>query len=37
MLLKNISALTGENLDFIQNVDIKIKDSKFQKIHSNIK
>ena len=37
MLLKNISALTGENLDFIQNVDIKIKDGKFQKIHSNIK
>ena len=37
MLLKNISALTGENLDFISNVDIKIKDGKFQKINSNIK
>ena len=37
MLLKNISALTGENLDFISNVDIKIKDGKFQKITSNIK
>ena len=36
MLLKNISALIGENLDFISNVDIKIKDDKFQKINSNI-
>ena len=37
MLLKNISALIGENLDFISNIDIQIKDEKFQKIHSNIK
>ena len=36
MLLKNISALIGENLDFISNIDIKIKDDKFQKINSNI-
>ena len=36
MLLKNISALTGENLDFISNVDIQIKNDKFQKINSNI-
>ena len=36
MLLKNISALIGENLDFVSNVDIQIKDNKFQKINSNI-
>ena len=36
MLLKNISALIGENLDFISNVDIQIKEDKFQKINSNI-
>ena len=36
MLLKNISALVGENLDFISNVDIQIKNEKFQKINSNI-
>ena len=36
MLLKNISALIGENLDFISNVDIQIKDDKFQKINQNI-
>ena len=36
MLLKNISALIGENLDFISNVDILIKNDKFQKINSNI-
>ena len=37
MLLKNISALLGENLDFVSNIDIQIKNRKFQKIHSNIK
>jgi len=36
MLLKNISALLGENLDFVSRVDIQIKDKKFQKIHSKI-
>ena len=36
MLLKNISALVGENLDFISNIDIQIKNEKFQKINSNI-
>ena len=36
MLLKNISALLGENLDFVSSVDIQIKDKKFQKIHSKI-
>ena len=36
MLLKNISALIGENLDFISKVDIQIKNDKFQKINSNI-
>ena len=33
MLLKNISALLGENLDFVSNIDIQIKDEKFQKIY----
>ena len=37
MLLKNISALLGENLDFVSNIDIQIKNKKFQKIHSKIK
>ena len=32
MLLKNISALLGENLDFVTSVDIQIKNKKFQKI-----
>ena len=32
MLLKNISALLGEELDFVSNVDIQIKNEKFQKI-----
>ena len=36
MLLKNISALIGENLDFVSNIDIQIKNNKFQKINSNI-
>ena len=36
MLLKNISALLGENLDFVSSVDIQIKDKKFQKIKSKI-
>ncbi|MCS5527825.1 MAG: amidohydrolase family protein [Nitrosopumilus sp.] len=36
MLLKNISALLGENLDFVTSVDIQIKNKKFQKIHSKI-
>jgi len=31
MLLKNISALIGENLDFISNIDIQIKDDKISK------
>ena len=36
MLLKNISALIGENLDFVSNIDIQIKNNKFQKINSSI-
>ena len=36
MLLKNISALLGENLDFVTSVDIQIKNKKFQKIHPKI-
>jgi len=31
MLLKNISALLGEELDFISNVDIQIKNENFNK------
>ena len=31
MLLKNISALLGEELDFIPNVDIQIKMESFKK------
>ena len=31
MLLKNISALLGEELDFVSNVDIEIKNNKFKK------
>ena len=37
MLLKNISTLLGEELNFVSNIDIQIKDDKFQKIHTNIK
>jgi cytosine/adenosine deaminase-related metal-dependent hydrolase len=37
MLLKNISALLGEELDFVSNVDIEIKNNKFQKIQPEIK
>ena len=37
MLLKNISALLGEELDFVSDVDIEIKNNKFQKIQPEIK
>ena len=37
MLLKNISALLGEELDFVSNVDIEIKNNKFKKIQPKIK
>ncbi len=37
MLIKNISVLAGQNLDFISNTDIQIKNDKFKKIYSKIK
>ncbi len=37
MLIKNISVLTGQDLDFISNTDISIQNNKFKKIHSKIK
>ncbi len=37
MLLKNISALIGDNLDFVRNIDIQIKNGRFHKINSDIK
>jgi len=37
MLIKNISALTGQELDYISNTDIRIQNNKFKKIHSKIK
>ena len=37
MLIKNISVLAGQNLDFISSTDIQIKNNKFKKIHSKIK
>lgn len=36
MLIKNVSVLLGEELDFIPNTDIKIQDSRFKQIKSNI-
>ncbi len=37
MLIKNISILSGQDLDFIPNTDIQIKNDKFKKIQSKIK
>ena len=37
MLIKNISALVGQELDFVSNTDIKIQNKKFKQIHPNIK
>lgn len=36
MLIKNVSALVGKELDFVPNTDIQIKDSRFKQIKSNI-
>ena len=37
MLIKNISALTGQELDYVSNTDIRIQNNNFKKIHSKIK
>ena len=36
MLIKNVSALLGKELDFVPKIDIKIQDSRFKQIQSNI-
>jgi cytosine/adenosine deaminase-related metal-dependent hydrolase len=37
MLIKNISALTGQELDYVPNTEIRIQNNKFKKINSKIK
>ena len=37
MLIKNISALLGEELDFVSNTDIQIRDTRFQNIQPKIR
>ena len=37
MLIKNISALLGPELDFVSNTDVQIKNQKFKKIQPKIK
>jgi cytosine/adenosine deaminase-related metal-dependent hydrolase len=37
MLIKNISVLTGQDLDFVSSTDIRIQNNKFKKIQSKIK
>ena len=37
MLIKNISILSGQDLDFILNADVQIQNDKFKKIQSKIK
>ena len=37
MLIKNISALTGQELDYVPNIDIRIQNNKFKKINLKIK
>ncbi len=36
MLIKNISALLGSNLEFVSNTNVKIENQKFKKIHQKI-
>lgn len=36
MLIKNASALVGSELDYIQNIDIRVKDGKFEEIKPNL-
>jgi len=37
MLIKNISALSGQELDYVSNTDVRIQNNKFKKIHLKIK
>ena len=37
MLIKNISALSGQELDYVSNTNVRIQNNKFKKIHSKIK
>ncbi len=37
MLIKNISILSGQELDYVSNTDVRIQNNKFKKIHSKIK
>ena len=37
MLIKNISVLTGQELDYVSKTDVRIQNDKFKKIHSKIK
>jgi cytosine/adenosine deaminase-related metal-dependent hydrolase len=37
MLIKNIGVLTGQELDYVSNTDVRIQNNKFKKIHSKIK
>ena len=37
MLIKNISALSGQELDYVSNTDVRIQNNKFKKIHAKIK
>lgn len=37
MLIKNVSALLGNELDFVSTIDIKIHDTKFKQIKSHLK
>jgi len=37
MLIKNISALLGDELNFISNTNIQIQNNNFKRIQSNIK
>jgi cytosine/adenosine deaminase-related metal-dependent hydrolase len=36
MLIKNVSALLGKELEFVLNTNVKIQDSRFKRIQSNI-
>jgi cytosine/adenosine deaminase-related metal-dependent hydrolase len=36
MLIKNVSTLLGEELDFVSNTNVKIQDSRFKRIQPNI-
>ena len=37
MLIKNIGALIGQELDYVSKTDVRIQNNKFKKIHSKIK